>query len=414
MGSVVLARDVHLDRRVAIKLLPEAATERQRAAFEREARALASVRHDGVVGVHAFGVHGDALFFAMEFVDGAPLGAILAEHAHHATTVPLHRALDVLLRVSSGLSAVHAVGILHRDIKPENIVIEGETGRAVLVDFGLAAFSGDADEPRMTVAGTPAFMAPEIIRGERPSAKSDVYALACTAYELFVGRLPFDGRLDQVMQDHLHKEPALPSAHHPWLEPFDRVLLRALAKDPAARHGTVAALRADLEHAGREALAQPEPILASQVTELVPVEKDAIRVLVVDDDPVFVRLAARAAQIAFVDVKVAVSRAKSGPAAVENARRWMPQLILLDYQLPELDGAEVLSRIRSLSGGEGVAVVVISGAAADDDTRWRFSVLGVRHFLPKPVAFPDLVASIVQLGRRRGWIPLGGAESPSA
>lgn len=124
MGSVFLARDVHLERRVVLKLLPADASARQRDAFLREARALASIGHDGVVAVHAFGVRGETLFFAMELVDGSPLGAIIAEHARHATTVPLHRALDVLLRVSSGLGAVHSVGILHRDVKPENIVID--------------------------------------------------------------------------------------------------------------------------------------------------------------------------------------------------------------------------------------------------------------------------------------------------
>ncbi len=411
MGTVVLAVDVHLERRVALKLLPGGSSSRQREAFQREARALASVRHDGVVGVHAFGVHADTLFFAMEFVDGSALGTIIAEHARHASTVPLYRALDVLLRVSSGLGAVHAVGILHRDVKPENIVIEGETGRPVLVDFGLAV--EQENEGPGLVVGTPAFLAPECIRGEAATVKSDVYSLACTAYELLVGSVPFEGTLEAVMCGHLERAPELPSTRHPWLEPFDRVIMRGLEKDPAARHGTVAAFRADLEHAGRDALAQPEPILASQNIELVPVKQDAIRVLVVDDDPVFVRLAVRAAQIAFADVQVAVSRAKTGPAAVENARRWLPQLVLLDYQLPDMDGSEVLARIRSLSGGEGVAVIVISGAVGDDDTRWRFSVLGVRHFLAKPVEFPELVASILHLARRRGWVPLERAEHPT-
>jgi eukaryotic-like serine/threonine-protein kinase len=408
MGTVLLARDAHLDRRVAIKLLPTGATPRQREGFEREARALASVRHDCVVGVHSFGVHGSSLFFAMEYVDGAPLGAIIAEHARHGTTVPLHRALDVLMRVSSGLSAVHGVGILHRDVKPENIVIEAETGRPVLVDFGLAIAQAEATSSA-AVAGTPAFMAPECIRGEPATIRSDVYSLACAAYELLVGHVPFEGTLAAVMHAHLEREPEPPSRRYAWLEPFDHVIGRALAKDPAVRHHTALAFRADLEAAGRSALAQPEPILSSQVTELVPVKDDALRVLVVDDDPVFVRIAVRAAQIAFADVQVAVSRAKSGPAAIENARRWLPQLVLLDYRLPEMDGAEVLSRIRSLQGGEGVAVIVISGAVGDD-TRWRFAVLGVRHFLPKPIEFPDLVTTIVQLGRRRGWIPLERSE----
>jgi eukaryotic-like serine/threonine-protein kinase len=174
----------------------------------------------------------------------------------------------------------------------------------------------------------------------------------------------------------------------------------------------VAAFRADLEHAAREALMQPDQVLSSQITDLVPVQQDAVRVLVVDDDPVFVRLAVRAARIAFVDTQVAVSRAKSGPAAVENARRWLPQLVLLDYRLPDMDGVEVLSRIRALPGGQGVAVIVISGAVGED-ARWRFSVLGVRHFVNKPVEFSELVDNVVSLAQRRGWVPMDRADHPT-
>jgi serine/threonine-protein kinase len=281
----------------------------------------------------------------------------------------------------------------------------------VLVDFGLAIGHDEAAAAR-GVVGTPAFMAPECIRGESVTLRADVYSLACTAYELFTGAVPFGGSLEQVLQGHLNQTPAPPSAHDPALTPFDRVLSRALAKDTSVRHGTVAAFRADLEHAGREALSLPAPIESSQITDLVPVEQDAIRILVVDDDPVFVRLAVRAARIAFVDQQVAVSRAKSGTAAIENARRWLPQLILLDYQMPEMDGVEVLSRIRALSGGDGVAVIVISGAVGED-ARWRFSVLGVRHFLSKPVEFPEMVDTIVQLGQKRGWIPIDRSDHPT-
>ena len=118
----------------------------------------------------------------------------------------------------------------------------------------------------------------------------------------------------------------------------------------------------------------------------------------------FARVAARCARIAFADIKVAVSRARTGVAAVRNVERRLPQLVLLDYNLPELDGVEVLSRIRALPGGDSVSVIVMSGAIEERE-RWRFSVLGVRDFVHKPVEFSEFVMRIVQKGRQRGWLP---------
>jgi serine/threonine protein kinase len=161
MGVVYVARDAWLDRPVALKVIAASWASDARATdrFQKEAKALASVRSQHVVQVYAFGPHEGSYFFAMEYVHGRSLRAIIAEHKQHNATIPVHRTLAILSQIANGISAVHAAGIIHRDVKPANIVIEDDTGRPVLVDFGLAS---PGDDPSQAIAmGTPQYMAPE-------------------------------------------------------------------------------------------------------------------------------------------------------------------------------------------------------------------------------------------------------------
>ena len=400
MGQVFEARDVHLERTVAIKQLKVGASPRSLEAFHREAQALASLRHRSIPAIHAFGVHGAAPFFVMERIDGLQLDTIVDEHARHDERVPAHRAVSIVRRLASALAAAHAAGILHRDVKPENVLIEAETGRPVLVDFGIAARSEDASTTGR-IAGTPEFMAPENWSGGSAGPASDIYSLGCLAFELLTGRLPFQADdIPSLRLAHLGQPVPLASSIVDELAPYDAVLARALAKSPADRYPTCAAFEVALANA----LAPPGSIDDAHITEILPHTSGAIRILVVDDDPIFAMVAARCAKVAFVDGNVAVSRAASGWSAVNNAQRWMPQLLLLDYNLPELDGVEVLSRIRELPGGESVSVVVLSGAVGRSE-RYRFSALGVRELLEKPVSFDALVDTIVRKSEARGWLP---------
>ena len=140
MGVVFRAEDIWLDRPVAIKVVDQtfAADELAARSFQQEARSLAQIRHENVVHVYTFGRHEGSFYIAMEYVDGPTLDAIIESHAERGETVELGRALRILHAIGRGLSAVHDRKLVHRDVKPANVVIETDSGRPVLVDFGLA------------------------------------------------------------------------------------------------------------------------------------------------------------------------------------------------------------------------------------------------------------------------------------
>lgn len=406
MGAVYLAEDVGLERRVAIKLarteLPWAL-----ARFRREAAALAAIRNEHVVLVHAYGEHQESPFFVMEFIDGEELASIVQMHQRAHAETPIHRAVEIIADVARGLAAVHAAGVLHGDIKAENIVIERGSGRAVLVDFGLAhdverelGRRNRRDEPML---GTPQYLAPELywVDDTQPTAQTDIYALAIVLYELLTGRVPFDApEAFTVLEMHRDVAPAPPSTLRSALAPFDRLFESALAKDPAKRPPTAAAFAARLEAIGRMFTQGSDPDGEPTGARAA---SDTIRLLVIEDEPVFARLAKRCAQIAFAGSRAEVVTVGTGPEAVNEARRRLPHLVLLDYHLPELNGVEVLSRIRALPGGDETDVLVVSGEAGAAE-RWRFGILGVRDFLEKPVDLERFVAEIRAVAARHGWI----------
>jgi serine/threonine-protein kinase len=415
MGIVYRAEDTGLGRSVALKMIAPRwlGDDAIVASFQREAKALASIRSQYVVQVHAFGVHEGSYFFAMEYVRGRTLRDILAEHADHGGIIPVHRSLTILQRIAQGLDAVHAAGIVHRDVKPSNIVIEEDTGRPVLVDFGVAVLH--ADPAAALAIGTPQYMAPE--QAAAPSAaavvtsQTDVYALGVVAFEMLTGKRPFDGSdVPQLMRAHARKAPPALSSIRRDLAPFDEPVARALAKDPAARHPTCAALVDALSRAG-------QPFAASQIPTLLPPpgatagEPAAsqpspvprpLRALVVDDNPIFRRFTAQATQLALFrhdkDLRVLVEGAASGEEAITRATITPPDLVLLDFDMPGLDGVDTLSQLRALPGGGRARVVVVSGRVGPAD-RWRFAVLGVSHFVSKPIDFRQLVDRIVAIAK---------------
>ncbi len=192
MGIVYLAREVRLDRPVALKLLPPSLLAKPglRERFLREARMAAKLSHPNIIPIHAVDEVGEYVFFAMAFVEGETL----TERVQRRGPLAPSDAARLLREVAWALAYAHGLGVIHRDVKPDNIMLETGTGRALVADFGIAAqVSGAAGIDGGDVIGTPEFMSPEQALGELVDAKSDLYALGVVGYFTLSGRLPFTG-----------------------------------------------------------------------------------------------------------------------------------------------------------------------------------------------------------------------------
>ncbi len=246
MGAVYLAEDHALDRRVAIKILPRRLSQDAEivARFQREARALAKLRHPNLMHVYTVGEHKGHPYFAMEYVKGSPLSTLIKK----AGRLPSAQAVHITGEILSALDKVHGAGIIHRDIKPGNIMVD-EDGRAVLMDFGLARHEHDAAlTADHTVLGTPSYMSPEQAKGEPLDTRTDIYSLGIVLYEMLVGRPPFQGKTSfEVLRQHIESSAPPPSECHPDVpRGLDLVVARAVAKSAVDRYQTVAEMAAAL------------------------------------------------------------------------------------------------------------------------------------------------------------------------
>ena len=259
MAVVHLARDIYLERWVAVKVLRGDLVRDPlfRSRFRREAQALAGLNHPGIVSVHDVGhEHGSRTgepgvpFIVMEYVIGQSLRARLHEGA-----LPLEEAIQHQVRVLSALEFSHRAGIVHRDIKPANVMVTPDGGIKV-VDFGIARVDGDSAATATqthALLGTPQYLAPEQARGEIADARSDLYSAGCLLYELLTGRPPFDGDTPvAVAYQQVHQDAPRASAYRTAVTPaLDTVLLRALAKDRNARFQSARAFREALQSAAK-------------------------------------------------------------------------------------------------------------------------------------------------------------------
>jgi len=257
MGVVYRATQLGLDRAVALKLVaPERAADANfRARFEREARVAAAIEHPNVIPVYGAGEEDGRLYLLMRWVPGTDLQALIRRSGRLG---PAHAAA-ILAQVAAGLDAAHAVGLVHRDVKPANVLLGGEdgSGHVYRSDFGLTL--DPVADTRVTDSGewfgTVDFMAPEQFEGERPDARTDIYALGCVLYAALTGGPPFArGSVPGTILAHLNDPPPRPSATGGVPQAFDAVMARALAKRPSDRYRSAGELaRAALGAAGPSA-----------------------------------------------------------------------------------------------------------------------------------------------------------------
>ena len=254
MGRVYRVKHRELGKTFALKIMRSflAADENARKAFFREARLASSLSHPAIVSIVDFG-EDPALgaYMAMELLDGEPLKNILKKGR-----MPLRQACDIMLQIADAIRYVHDKGVVHCDLKTENVLVSSErteTGRrkpsVKLLDFGLARLHENAGQS-MALSGTPAYLAPERIRGAAPAPSMDIYSLGIVFYEMVTGAPPFTGPIESVLFKHINDPPPPPSVTAGDLdERVEALIMKSLAKRPGDRQKNVGAFIYELRTA---------------------------------------------------------------------------------------------------------------------------------------------------------------------
>jgi len=390
MATVYKAYHSALDRYVAIKVLPEffAEEEEYRERFQQEALSVARLRHPNILTVYDFGQERGIAYLALELISGGTLADRLG------TRIEIHETVALLKPIADALDYAHTNGVLHRDIKPSNILLHRE-GTPVLADFGLAKLA--ASVRRLTasgiVMGTPEYMSPEQAAGDPIGPPSDIYSFAIVAYEMLTGRVPFEAETPAaVLLSHLNNSmPAMHELRGELSRHVEDALRRALAKSPSERFETASEFVAALTPAAWPTAGQIEQAMApvgsprppSGPTRKVP------SVLVVDDGVANRELI----EACLAGIECEVRLAEDGPSALAAIETRAPDLVLLDVQMPGMNGHEVCRRIKADPNGRLIPVVMITALNSVTD---RVTALdsGADDFMSKPVERVELVARV--------------------
>ena len=248
MGIVYQAHDPLIEREVAIKAISCAGLTREESEefeqrFFREAKSAGRLNHPNIVTIHDVGRSGDLSYIAMEFLVGRSLRDSLDAHV----SLPVARIVQIAAEIADGLAFAHANGIVHRDIKPSNIMVL-DSGAVKITDFGIAQLPSSSLTLVGTAMGTPKYMAPEQINGRKADGRSDIFSLGAVLYEMLTGRPPFSGaELNAILYQVLNTAPPLPTSINASLPPgFDRIVARAMAKEPDKRYPDAGQIAADL------------------------------------------------------------------------------------------------------------------------------------------------------------------------
>ncbi len=251
MGTVYLAAHPRLPRQDALKVLSAELTAdtQYRERFLREADLAASLSHPNILGIHDRGEYEEQFWISMDYVAGTDAGRLVREH--YSNGMPLADALAIIIGVGSALDYAHQRGLLHRDVKPANILLDTQSQRIFLADFGIARRIDDISGLTQTnmAVGTVSYAAPEQLKGESLDGRADQYALACTAFHLLTGAPPYvDSNPAVVITKHCMAPTPSLEQRRPELAGLDPVLARAMAKAPADRFASCREFATALQH----------------------------------------------------------------------------------------------------------------------------------------------------------------------
>jgi WD40 repeat protein len=256
MGSVYKSFQVNMNRPVAIKTLPRQLAEDPNFAgrFRQEAVLLASLQHPHILPVFDFGECEGYAYLVMPYIKSGTLKDLMKD-----SPLPLQKIRTLITQIGGALDYAHSHGLIHRDVKPGNVLID-ESGNCLLMDFGLAKMFESSQEYTATggILGTPAYMSPEQGRGEKADRRSDIYALGVVLYEMATGQLPYNAESAiSIIYQHIHDPLPLPSRLNPQLPTaVEKVILKAMAKEPESRYPTAGDMVRALQQAIPENLAE--------------------------------------------------------------------------------------------------------------------------------------------------------------
>lgn len=405
MGQVFEAHDRALNRRVAVKAAWPDLTESVR----KEAQALAAIRHPSMITVYAVGVHRGTEYVVMERLYGVGLDTHLHRRRTRAEPLTALEVIDLLLAIADGLTAVHRAGVAHRDIKPSNIML-APGGRVVLMDFGLFLPEFEV-AGQTTVAGSPQYMAPEAISNEVLSGAGhlvDLYALGIVAFEMLTGDVPFNSEeILEVWEKHLTVEVPEVRRLRPDIPASLASLVQSLViKDPTERPQSIETVAWQLKQirdgltrmtaAATVPAAAPPPRASRTTTGPSPEPPKTLSVLIVDDSRELQRVLSFYVKKIAPDADIRV--VDDGDTAIEAVRAREPDLMLLDLQMPRMNGIEVVMYLRGFGLAEATVIASVSAGAQEHDVQ-LLQQLGITRFLTKGSGMQPHIEALVREAR---------------
>ncbi|MBN2803826.1 MAG: protein kinase [Deltaproteobacteria bacterium] len=413
MGTVFLAEDTFLKRKVAVKfLLPELSHMLDCSIrFKKEAIAMAAIRNENVAQIYSYGEDRGNPYFVMEYLEGDTIEYLIDAHNRRGFFIPLSDAVDIMIQILMGVSSIHRADAVHRDIKPGNIMLESETLRSVIMDFGLVRNIKVEDDVK-TLAGTPAYIAPELIDGTSaasPSHLTDIYSIGATFYELLTGSIPFNGKSwVEILQKHMAEIPEFPSVKRPGLPTvFDDILLKAMSKVPRERYETCDDMLDDIlaitefpEEETRSSLVPQAAVrrrgstggyravsrgrISSHPTGGFRVTPSHTRgrLLVADSDPEFRTKIHDSAKAAVPSCRI--YSATDGIMAMDMIKSVKPHLLIINLKLQEMSGFEIIASLIGDPDFNDMEIIAITENSGTKDAN-LLKGMGINHFWSKPI-----------------------------
>ncbi len=414
-ATVYKALDTRLGRQVALKVLLPHVRETTRKRFFQEALAAAQLNHPNIMSIYDIGDEDDYHFLVVEYVDGVSLSYYVPS--------PPHMVVNLGKQIASALQYAHAHYVIHRDIKPANIKVT-PTGVVKIMDLGLAL---PREATRVTadgmVIGTPAYLSPEQAQGHTLDHRTDIYSLGVVLYEMATGHLPFDAdEIPALLLQQVKQPPPPPRLIAPDLPvELERVILKTLEKNPVRRYQSAEALATAL---AAVIVAEPEaPLLDEKTQPRKPSDEEAarnptlggrlvtrrskptIRVLMADDHTVL-----RKALASFLESRddfVVVGEAADGAAALKETLALLPDVLLLDLNMPIKGGLEIIPSVRAEA--PNVKILVLTGREED----WyimRALRAGAHGYILKNADENELVDGIIKVTQGQMVLGQGVAE----